>query len=317
MVLTPLAVLALLGPTACGDGAQPDAASPEELTEVTVGIIPIIDVAPLYLGIEQGFFADRGIEVSTQQAQGGAAIVPAVVAGEYQFGFSNIVSMLIARDRGLPLDLVAIGARASEDVLDDGSGQMMATDASIGTVEDLVGRRVAINTLAGITEVAVRASLDAQGVDADQVQFVEIAIPDMPSALTGGQVDAAVMAEPFTTLAARDGARPLPVSYAAMNAGAPFAGWFTTETQAQEQPEVTQRFTEALEESLRYATDNPDEARAALDEYLDLPDGIGEEVTLPGWDPTIDEDQLRRLAELTAEYGFISSPDVLDDLLAG
>ena len=63
---------------ACGSSETPQSggtgnAAPDN---VKVGVIPIVDVAPLYLGIKQGFFSDRNMNVTTEVGQGGAAIVP-------------------------------------------------------------------------------------------------------------------------------------------------------------------------------------------------------------------------------------------------
>jgi hypothetical protein len=41
-----------------------------------VGIIPIVDVAPIYLGVQEGFFSDRNLDVTIETGQGGAAIGP-------------------------------------------------------------------------------------------------------------------------------------------------------------------------------------------------------------------------------------------------
>lgn len=80
--------------TACGSDDNTGAPStPGQPDKVTVGVIPILDVAPIYLGLERGFFKDHNIDLELKQAEGGAAIIPAVVSGEYQFGFSNVVSL--------------------------------------------------------------------------------------------------------------------------------------------------------------------------------------------------------------------------------
>src|SRR3954468_7299219 len=68
-----------------------------DIRTVQAGIIPVSDVAILHLGQKQGFFEDRGIRLEFNLGQGGAALVPAVVTGEYAFGFSGIVSILQAR----------------------------------------------------------------------------------------------------------------------------------------------------------------------------------------------------------------------------
>src|SRR4051812_17431691 len=92
------AALALVLPltlSACGGGDDDQATDSSGTAKVTVGVIPIVDVAPIYLGIKQGFFKDEGLQLKLETAQGGAAIVPGVVSGQYQFGFSNTVSLLL------------------------------------------------------------------------------------------------------------------------------------------------------------------------------------------------------------------------------
>jgi NitT/TauT family transport system substrate-binding protein len=315
------AVVALVGAMVAtlalaGCGSDSDDSADSGSADVKLGVIPIIDIAPVKLGIERGTFSDEDLDVTTQDAQGGAAIVPAVMSGDFQFGYSNIVSLLVARDQGLPLKLVAVGARASDDPLDDGSGQLMVGDDSVKSPEDLVGKSIAINTLKGINEVAVRAGLEQAGVDPSAVKLVEVPIPNMPAALESGQVAAAMMSEPFISISKESGARPLPISYAAMAPRLPFAAWFTSEKMIAENPDVVERFTEALTSSLEYGEANPDEARSSLDSYLKLEDGVSDSVTLPGWDPTVNKDELTQLAEAAVEAGLIKDASVLDDLIA-
>ena len=53
------AVFALTA-TACGSGEE--SATEDGLTPVTVGVLPITAVAPLYLGVEQGLFEEQGLD---------------------------------------------------------------------------------------------------------------------------------------------------------------------------------------------------------------------------------------------------------------
>jgi ABC-type nitrate/sulfonate/bicarbonate transport system substrate-binding protein len=117
--------------------------------QVRVGVIPILDVAPIYLGKQKGFFSSRGIELTMETGQGGAAIVPGVVSGQFQFGFSNVTSLLIAQSRGLPLKVVANGVASTSKDKADYSGVVTRDDA-IRTAADLAGGQVAVNTLKNI-----------------------------------------------------------------------------------------------------------------------------------------------------------------------
>ncbi|WP_328911689.1 MULTISPECIES: ABC transporter substrate-binding protein [unclassified Streptomyces] len=314
-----VATLALTAVTACGSNGSGSGSGDEGSgpVKIKLGVIPIIDIAPVQLGIKKGFFAKQGLQVTTQNSQGGAAIVPAVVSGDFQFGYSNLVSLLIAKSKGVPVRMVSVGARASDNELQDGSGQLLTDDPKIKTVADLAGKKIAVNTLRGINEVAVRSTLKAHGVSDDGLKLVEVPIPDMPAALHSGQVDAAMLSEPFISVAKDQGAHPLPVSYASMGPKIPFAAWFASESYAAKHPKVVKEFTAALQESLRYGEAHPDEARAALDTYLTLDKGVSAHVTLPGWDPTTTRDQIEPLAKLAVDTGLIDNLDPLDKLMKG
>jgi NitT/TauT family transport system substrate-binding protein len=73
-----------------------------------VGVIPIADVA-LYVGIKQGFFEQEKLTIKPQLAEGGAQIVTSTVSGQYQVGFSNTTSLIIAGSKGLPVQTIAQG----------------------------------------------------------------------------------------------------------------------------------------------------------------------------------------------------------------
>jgi NitT/TauT family transport system substrate-binding protein len=148
--------------------------------QVKVGIIPILDVAPIYLGKQKGFFTSRNIELTLESGQGGAAIVPGVVSGQFQFGFSNVTSLLIAQSPGLPLKVVSNGvASTGKDKADFGG--VVTRDPAIKTAADLAGKRVAVNTLKNIGDSTIRASVRKAGGDPSSI-YVDTA-PDLTVAV--------------------------------------------------------------------------------------------------------------------------------------
>ena len=101
----------------CGDdggsgGGGGDGGGASEPVTLKVGVIPIADVAPLYLGMDKGFFEEEGLTIEPQLAEGGAAIVPSVVSGDYQIGFSNTTSLIIAASKKLPIQIISQGVLA-------------------------------------------------------------------------------------------------------------------------------------------------------------------------------------------------------------
>src|SRR5699024_685510 len=89
------------------------ATTDNELTPVEVGVIPISDVAPIYLGQQEGIFEDYGLNVTLTQERGGDTIIPAVESRELDFGYSNVTSLVIAHDEGAPVASVATGAQTT------------------------------------------------------------------------------------------------------------------------------------------------------------------------------------------------------------
>src|SRR5690606_30019149 len=142
-----------------------------DLTPIKVGVIPIIDVAAAYLAVEQGFFEEEGLDVSLELAQGGAAIVPAVVSGEYQFGFSNVTSLLLAVNNGVPIKAVASGLFTT-GVEPDFGGVAVPAGSDITSAADLVGKTVAVNTLNNIGDSTIRHVVEEAGGDPMAVNFV-------------------------------------------------------------------------------------------------------------------------------------------------
>ncbi len=86
-------------------------------------------MAPIYLGKEKGFFSSRNIDLTLTPAQGGAAIVPAVVSGQYQFGFSNVISLLVSQQNlGPVLKVVSNGNNSTGNPSADFGGVVVKAD---------------------------------------------------------------------------------------------------------------------------------------------------------------------------------------------
>ena len=288
---------------ACGSSETPAPGATGEAApdNVKVGVIPIVDVAPLYLGIKQGFFSDRGMNVTTESGQGGAAIVPGVVSGQFQFGFSNVTSLIIARSKGVPLKIVAAGNSSTGEAGTDFSEVLVKTDSPIQSAKDLAGKTVAINTLKNIGDTTIRQSIKKAGGDPTAVKFVELPFPDMPAALQEGRVDAVWVVEPFVTIAKDQGARIIASNLVDTSPDTQISAYFTSEQLQQQDPDLVKRFTEAMNESLEYAAANPDAVRAVLADYTKIDKAVADKLVLPKFPTEINETSLELLATLAAE----------------
>lgn len=308
-----LAAASVLLLAACGGGQGSSGGSGDGPTPVKVSVIPIVDVAPIYLGKQQGFFTEQGLKPELTSAQGGAAIVPAVASGQVDFGFSNFTSLIIARSKGLPLKVVAPGVGSTGVEGKDFGGVVVKAGSPLKSAKDLVGKHVAVNTLNNINDTTVRASIRADGGDAKNVKFTELAFPDMLAALDKGNVDAIQVVEPFLTTALKSGAKRIASNYVDTAPDLTIAGYFTSQQTAAAKPELVKRFAAAMRKSLKYADDHPDAVRKVLGSYTKIDSSLTGSLTLPKYPTQVNSASLRTLAKLAVHDGLIKkAPDVKD-----
>lgn len=301
-----------------GDPGPDDDGDP---TSITVGVLPLIDVAPLYLGIDQGFFEEENLEVQVETANSGAATVTSVVAGDYQFAYTGWLPFMQARAASVPIEAVA-NAQYQGDPASHGEEDRLNTDVLVledGPIQepaDLVGETVSLNALQGVQEIYLRNSLEQAGVDPDSVSFVELPIPSMPDALENGDVAAIFASEPFQTGALNDGARVLLSPYSDGEFSANLSLYVTSEDFAGSDPDAVTSFRRAMNRSLEYAQENPDEARAIVTTYTQIPETLVEQVRLPFWTPDFLEDSIREQAAWAVDLGILEQEPDIDALIA-
>ncbi|WP_433379467.1 ABC transporter substrate-binding protein [Actinoplanes sp. CA-142083] len=300
-----LSVVLVTGAAACSRDSDED----DAVTRLDVGVVTVIDIAPLYLGIEKGFFAKRQLQVTPKPRQGGSLIVAAVVSGNQHIGFSNNTSLLIGASKGLPLRIVAAGNQAADG---DYAAIFTRADSKIGSPKDLVGKTIAVNNLNNVGPLSINAALQASGVDITRIKFVEVSFPEMGAALAQRRVDAAWAVEPFASaIKANGGAKVLLRPYPLVAPHFPVASYFTSESFAASDPGVVDRFRQAMNESLTYAQGHPDEVRRILPTYINLTPEVAAHVVLPEWSTDVEAPLLRRTAELALKYGYLTTePDV-------
>jgi NitT/TauT family transport system substrate-binding protein len=298
-----------------GGGSAGGGSGEAESARVKVGILPISNVAPLFLGMQEGFFRDEGIEVEPVPAQSGNEIVTAMVSGDLQFAFLGYVPAMSARSKNLPLKLVANADNGAEKAEDEWTVIVVNEDSPIRDVQDLAGKTIAVNALKGVGEVVIKAALEKRGVDPDSIELLEVPFPEMPAALEKERVDAIWAPEPFLTSVLAKGAREIEAPLTTLGPLYPNGTYATTEQYLGENEDVVERFQRAIVKSLDHATQNPDAARATIPEFTQIPPEVAKEIRLPLWPSEIDREHLSELADYAVTYKVIEEAPPLDELI--
>ena len=176
---------------------------------VKTGDLPVISSAALYVAIEKGFFAERGISVETERFASGAKMIAPLSTGQLEVatgspsaGLYNAVAggmdFRIVADKGQvrPKHSFTGGLVVRKDLLDSGK---------VKSVKDLKGMKIANGAKGIVLDYLLAKVLESDGVAFDAVEVVYLAYPDIVKALASRAVDAAVLPEPWIVQAERQG----------------------------------------------------------------------------------------------------------------
>jgi NitT/TauT family transport system substrate-binding protein len=305
-------LLALLAVAACGDddGGEGEGGGPERVSVQDTAGVPS---AFIEYGVEQGFFEERDLDVQVTPSQGGATVVPAVVSGDSDIAGSNLVSVLLAQGKDIPVKIIAPGTFVRNRRSQDFSAILVAGDSDIRSPKDLEGKTLAVNTLKNVAELAGKASLAGQGVDVSKIELTEVDFPDMNAALTQGRVDAAFQIEPFVSQGVAEGLRIVDRPYVGTKPGLQIGCYFTSERFLSENEDVVERFREGVADTAAAIAEDPAAFREFLPEASEIPPPAAQKAILPEWKAENDQASLDLTAELMARYGVVDEkPDTSD-----
>jgi NitT/TauT family transport system substrate-binding protein len=281
---------------------------------LTVGLIPIVPVAPVFIAQEKGFFEEENLQVETRMAQGGAAIIPAVQSGDFDIGFSNVASLFLARSQGLPVRLVTGGEVTPPSGGEDASAIMVTKDSPIRTPQDLEGKKVGVNTLKNIAGLTTLAAMETEGA-APEIKEVEVPFPEMLPTVQKGSIEAGFFNEPFTTLAEQEGLRTIIKPYDLTGDDLPIAPYFAMEQYVAENGDVIERFRRAMEKATDLYNENPEEARRIVPTYSEIPEPVAQEMVMPPVSSELDEAAIEQMAELAQKFGLTEEKADVSQLL--
>jgi NitT/TauT family transport system substrate-binding protein len=311
-----VAVAALFAVAACGGGGGGgSSSSSNKPTTLKVGVIPIADVAPLYVGIKQGFFKQENLNIQPQLAEGGATITAQVVSGDLQVGFSNVTSLVIASSKKLPVQIVASGVNGAKDDSGAWDAVLSKKGSPIKDVKALEGKTVSVNNLNNVGPLTINNAMEKAGADYKKVKYVEVPFPDANAALETGRIDAAFVVEPFVSQGTARGANAVTHSFEETAPSYAVATYFATKQYAAQNKDVLDRFVRAINKSLAYSQSHPDLVRQVVPTYTKIPKDVAAKMKLPQWSANLNEPSIQQTADLAQKYGFIKDKPDMGELI--
>jgi NitT/TauT family transport system substrate-binding protein len=212
-----------------------------------VGAIGAVSDAGIFIAQEKGYFADEGLDVEIVGFKAAPQILPAIATGEVQVSGSAVTPALFnAFARGIVMKLVADKGQVAQGF---GFAAIVIRSDLAGTVrdfKDLKGRKFAVMGKGVSSTTQLGKALELGGIEPNEVELIELGLPEMVAALGNKAIDGATLLEPFITFAT---ARNVGVRWKGMEDFLPFTGQngviIYSQKFAQEQPEAGKRWMAA------------------------------------------------------------------------
>ena len=195
-------IIGLLIPAVAASGRAVGQGRPP-LLHIRVVHVPVLIFAPLYVAIEQGYFAQQGLDVELIGTPGGVSSFAVLASGRAEAVIGGLGAALFnAAARGLDFKVVGPAHLERPPVSTPLVVSRRAFEnGEIRSVQDLRGKKVSVNVLGSATEFWLNAALLKGGLAINDVQIVAVNFPDVPAALANGAIAAGMLGEPLATLA--------------------------------------------------------------------------------------------------------------------
>jgi NitT/TauT family transport system substrate-binding protein len=202
--------------------------------------------APFHLAQQKGWFKQAGLDVMLEDGNGSVTTVQIVGSGDsFDVGHAALASMMIARDKGLPVKAVAVFARQSDIglLVPDGSG--------ITGPAQLKGKKIAY-TAGSLEAPFVDAFLAAGKLKRADVELLNVDAASKATTYAVGRADAAFSTIPFFLPSVSKQRPSQAVRFADYGLNMPSFGLFASEAKLASKRDAISRFASVTSMAWEY-----------------------------------------------------------------
>jgi NitT/TauT family transport system substrate-binding protein len=303
--LASLALIAvLLAVTTSASASQRTAKACATTTTVHLMHVVSPDFALIDLVHQLGLDAKYCINIQRVIVPSAGTIIPAVAAGQAEFGYVNGGSLGQAVLQGVPVQ----GVLPAEIPRATSNGIFVANNSPIKSPNDLEGKRVGLISLNSSGQAAVIKGLRARKVDNSKVTMISYPFPQMCQGIVSGAIDAGQLAEPFLSQCKGQVREILP-TWTAFGKHAALVYYIVNKDWARSNPSVLQAVEQALARGILAGIRSPSSLTplvANQDPKL-TPDVVSQQIP-----PAFSLDN--QTASVTFEWGWMKSLNLMPSI---
>src|SRR5881296_4378696 len=282
-------------------------------TAVKIGTAVLGDYSmagPVIVALERGFFAKEGLAAEFVPFRGGPDLLKAVMGGDILVGITGSTDILVFREAGSPIKMIATHTEGNHFTLNVGT--------DVHAVADLRGRAIGVTRVGATTWIFARMLAKKEGWDPDKdVQVVGLGGLDAQlAAMARKEITAYVWGDGGAVTELQGKSKVL------LRLDAVTPKWisqiqYASEDAIAKQADAIRKSQRALFRALKLMRDNPKEAAALVSKKLGWsPEAVLGAHKISGpllpVDGSINVEALGVMQETLLEYGLIKKKLPLD-----
>lgn len=226
------------------------------LVEVTHSLF----YTPQYVAIEKGFFAEEGLEIELINGKGADKVMAAILSKEAEIGFMGLEASVYVYNQGRE-DYVINFAQLTQR---DGSFLVGREKDDNFTWDKLKGKEVIGGRKGGMPEMTLEYVIKSNGlkIPEDVNVRTDIQFDVMAGAFLGGEGDYVTLFEPVAAQLEKEGKAYVVASIGEAGGYIPYTGYSATKEYIDKNPEIIQKFTNALYKAMVWVQNNSNEVVA-------------------------------------------------------
>lgn len=212
---------------------------------------------PQYVAMTQGYFEEEGLSIELINGKGADKVMAALISGEAEIGFMGPEASVYVFNQGRD-DYAVNFAQLTQR---DGSFLVGREKEDNFSWEGLAGKEILGGRKGGMPEMTLEYVIKSNGLKIpDDVNVrTDVQFDVLAGAFVGGEGDYVALFEPVASTLEKEGKGYIVASIGEAGGYIPYTAYSATKNYMDKNPEVIQKFTNAILKGMIWVQNNPSE----------------------------------------------------------